>query len=100
MLFPFFRRYSRFLHVTPVWKVDLSGSKNDNFCMFSHKIAGIKMGRGMGIFVYGTLNSNNNNSDYFIIFPPNVEHMPCMHTRPHWRKGKLPLRSLRDLRSR
>ena len=30
----------------------------------------------------------------------NVGHMRCMHARPHRRKDQLPLRSLRDLRSR
>ena len=30
----------------------------------------------------------------------NVGHMLCMHARPHRRKDQLPLRSLRDLRSR
>ena len=30
----------------------------------------------------------------------NVGHMWCMHARPHRRKDQLPLRSLRDLRSR
>ena len=30
----------------------------------------------------------------------NVGHMLCMHARPHSRKDQLPLRSLRDLRSR
>ena len=30
----------------------------------------------------------------------NVGHMRCMHARPHRRKEQLPLRSLRDLRSR
>ena len=30
----------------------------------------------------------------------NVGHIRCMHARPHRRKDQLPLRSLRDLRSR
>ena len=30
----------------------------------------------------------------------NVGHMRCMHARPHRRKDQLPLRLLRDLRSR
>ena len=30
----------------------------------------------------------------------NAWHMRCMHARPHRRKDQLPLRSLRDLRSR
>ena len=30
----------------------------------------------------------------------NVGHMRCMHARPHRRKDQLPLRSLRDIRSR
>ena len=30
----------------------------------------------------------------------NVGHMRCMHAHPHRRKDQLPLRSLRDLRSR
>ena len=30
----------------------------------------------------------------------NVGHMRCMHARPHRREDQLPLRSLRDLRSR
>ena len=30
----------------------------------------------------------------------NAGHMRCMHGRPHRRKDQLPLRSLRDLRSR
>ena len=30
----------------------------------------------------------------------NAGHMRCMHARPHRRKDQLPLRSLRDLRSR
>ena len=68
--------------------------------MFSHKMAGTKMGRGKGIIVYGTLNSNN--SEYLILtyHIPNVGHIRCMHARPHRRKDQLPLRSLRDLRSR
>ena len=30
----------------------------------------------------------------------NVGHIRCMHARPHRRKDQLPLRPLRDLRSR
>ena len=70
--------------------------------MFSHKLAGTKMERGKGVIVYGTPNSNNNNSEYFILtyHIPNRGNIRCMHARPHRRKDQLPLRSLRDLCSR
>ena len=69
--------------------------------MFSHKLTSTKMGRGKGIIVFGTLNSNNN-SEYLILtyHIPNVGNIRCMHARPHRRKDQLPLRSLRDVRSR
>ena len=59
-----------------------------------------KIGRSKGIIVNDTLNSNINNSEYFIFFPPNAEHIRCMHIRLHRRKDQFPLRLLRDLRSR
>ena len=54
--------------------------------MSLYKIAGTKMDRGKGIIVYGTLSSSNPNSKYFILFPPNVGHIRCMHACPHRRK--------------
>ena len=47
----------------------------------------------------GQLHSNSRNK-YVNSRKYNVGHMRCMHARPHRRKDQLPLRSLRDLRSR
>ena len=46
------------------------------------------------------LYSNSRNEDVNPRKYHNVGHMRCMHARPHCRKDQLPLRSLRDLRSR
>ena len=45
------------------------------------------------------LHSNSRNK-YVNSRKYHVGHMRCMHARPHRRKDQLPLRSLRDLRSR
>ena len=46
------------------------------------------------------LHSNSRNKNVNSRKYHNVGHMRCMHARPHRRKDQLPLRSLRDLRSR
>ena len=48
----------------------------------------------------GQLHSNSRNKNVNSRKYHNVGHMRCMHARPHRRKDQLPLRSLRDLRSR
>ena len=46
------------------------------------------------------LHSNSRNKNVNSRKYHNVGHMRCMHARPHRRKDQLPLRSLRDRRSR
>ena len=48
----------------------------------------------------GQLHSNSRNKYVNSRKYHNMGHMRCMHARPHRRKDQLPLRSIRDLRSR